>query len=283
MKTRKRAFTIKLPDGDGLSVSGIIDIPDLDKSCPLAIIVPGFLGYIEWGFYPHLAREFLERGFAVIRFNHSTGGIGKSGKPYSNLKALRDTTLRRDMDDIKLIIESLENGVIEGAGNVDLRRIGLAGHSKGGGVSILLAGEMKRISAIVSINGVSNFIRAPKEKMEEILGKGYKEKRLPGTLIKIRINSRFWKDIISDPSRYDVLAAMKRLSVRTLLLHGGKDEKVAVAEAEELHNANPGMSELAVYPDLDHTLGCKPKAKGISSSAEKLVKQAADWLSRNIQ
>jgi dipeptidyl aminopeptidase/acylaminoacyl peptidase len=283
MKIRERAFTIKVPDGDGLFVSGILDIPNLNKSCPLAIIVPGFLGYIEWGFYPHLSGELLDKGFAVIRLNHSTGGIGNSGKPYSNLKALRDTTLRRDMDDIKLIIESLENGEIEGAGNIDFQRIGLAGHSKGGGVSILLAGETKKINAIVSISGVSNFIRAPKEKIDEILGKGYKAKRLPGTLIKIRINSRFWKDIISDPSKYDVLEAMKRLSVRTLLLHGGKDEKVSVAEAEALYNANPGMSELAVFPDLDHTLGCKPKAKKMSGSAEKLIKQAADWLSRNIQ
>ena len=54
---------------------GLADLPDLPGERPAVVICHGFKGFMEWGFFPHLATLLAERGYVAIRFNLSSTGM----------------------------------------------------------------------------------------------------------------------------------------------------------------------------------------------------------------
>ncbi|HSK78002.1 MAG TPA: alpha/beta hydrolase, partial [Thermoanaerobaculia bacterium] len=66
-------FTLETPSRNTLH--GLVDLPEAPGERPTVVVCHGFKGFMEWGFFPHLATLLAERGMTVIRFNLSGTGM----------------------------------------------------------------------------------------------------------------------------------------------------------------------------------------------------------------
>jgi len=285
MNNRIENLRFALPienDLPGLTVRGKILLPE--ASDPglrgTVMIIPGFLGYTEWGFYPSLAKILAGRGYAVILFNHSTGGAGENGKPYSGLANLKNTTIERDLSDVARIFKALKENEILGLPDLSGLPVFLVGHSKGGAIGILSSAGEPSVAALVSVNGTSDLLRIPKEKAYEIIERGFQEKTLPGTKITIRVSNEYWKQLIENPGRYDVFHVLKSLNSKILFVQGVLDDKIPVSEAKAMFEAAPPGSELLLFEGVDHNLGYASPSEPVDAKGLEVLVAIADWIDR---
>jgi pimeloyl-ACP methyl ester carboxylesterase len=276
-------FTLPIEnDLPGLTVRGKILLPEAsDPSLRgTVLIIPGFLGYTEWGFYPSLAKILAGRDYVVISFNHSTGGTGENGKPYSGLANLKNTTIERDISDVARIFKALKENEIPGLPDLSKLPVIPVGHSKGGAIGILASSGEPSVAALVSVNGTSDLLRIPKEKIYEIIERGYQEKTLPGTKITIRVTNEYWKQLIENPGRYDVFHVLKSLTKKILFVQGILDDKIPVSEAKAMYEAAPPGSELLLFEGVDHNLGYISPSEPVDAKGLEVLDAIADWIDR---
>ena len=62
------------PHGD--VIRGDLRIPEGPPPRTAVVVVHGFKGFKDWGFFPHLCEEIAAGGHAVVSFNFSWNGIG---------------------------------------------------------------------------------------------------------------------------------------------------------------------------------------------------------------
>jgi uncharacterized protein len=115
-------FRLETPDS---TLNGLIDLPAAPGERPAVVICHGC--FMEWGFFPYLAALLAARGFVAIRFEG------------------------RELADFLAVLEG--TGETIASGRVDRRRLGLFGHSRGGGSAILAAARFPwrdRVRALVT-------------------------------------------------------------------------------------------------------------------------------------
>jgi pimeloyl-ACP methyl ester carboxylesterase len=276
-------FSLPLEDTiQGLKVCGRLLAPAVQESEPLglAVIIPGFLGYMDWGFYPYLAKTLADRQYAVILFNHSTGGVGESGKPYSGLDKLRFMTVERDLADIRRIFAAIKSGEISGIPGLANLPVFLIGHSKGGAVAVLSSSVQPSAAGVVLINSVADMLRIPKEKALEIIERGYQEKQLPGTKITMKVDKEYWQQLLDNPDRYDVLRALKSSSAKVFIVRGNEDEIITLDETRQIIKAAPKGTQIILRDGADHNLGSNGVSDKIEQNAHVLIIYIAQWIGR---
>src|SRR5574337_65639 len=127
------------------------------RPVPVIIFLHGFKGFKDWGHFPLVCENLARSGFAVIRFNFSWNGT-TPGHPldFVDLDAFAKNTFSKELFDVEAVIDDL----VWRAGkevNCDPKRIGLLGHSRGGGIALLAGFRDERIKAVATWAGVSDF------------------------------------------------------------------------------------------------------------------------------
>src|SRR5712672_2386533 len=97
---RTMQFTI-LSD-EGLPISGDLDAPPEAKA--LVVIVHGFKGFKDWGFFPWLAETLCNHRFAVCRFNMSRSGIDENPETFDRLDLFADDTYSGQIADLQKVV-----------------------------------------------------------------------------------------------------------------------------------------------------------------------------------
>lgn len=123
-------------DGDHGKLSATLQIPDNQSNYPLVIICHGFTGHKDNPLLKSLSDELENRGIASIRFDFN--GHGNSEGDFQAM------TVLNEIEDAKKVYEyasTLPN----------VRNISIAGHSQGGVVASMIAGQLgsKKIKSIV--------------------------------------------------------------------------------------------------------------------------------------
>ena len=123
-------------DGDHGTLSAVIQRPEGKTSYPLVIIMHGFMGNKERPLLTKLADDLEKDGIASIRFDFN--GHGKSEGRF------QDMTVVNEIEDAKAVYAYARAlpGVTD---------IALAGHSQGGVVASMTAGELgtQKVKALV--------------------------------------------------------------------------------------------------------------------------------------
>lgn len=114
-------------DGDHGKLSSILQRPDGKREYPLVIIMHGFMGNKERPLLTKLADDLEKDGIASIRFDFN--GHGKSEGRF------QDMTVLNEIEDAKAVYDYA--GKLPG-----VTGIALAGHSQGGVVASMTAGEL---------------------------------------------------------------------------------------------------------------------------------------------
>jgi len=242
------------------------------------IFVHGFKGFKDWGFGPYLAEYFAEEGYFVITFNFSHNGVGESFTEFDELNKFEYNTYSREINEIKEIVEAYKTDYF---GNINPpNKIGLIGHSRGGGVSIIASSIMKDIDALVTWSAISKFDRYTKKQKEEWKKKGYFEIMNSRTKQMMRLNKVLLDDIEANSARLlNMKHALSKLNTPYLIVHGDQDLAVPISEAEEIYSwSNKATTELYKISGTGHTFDIKHPFEGTSVAFEKVLEKTNQFL-----
>lgn len=262
---------------DGVPIRGDVRFPAGEEPQSAVVVCHGFKGFRAWGFFPPLARALARRGHAVVTFDFTRNGLGADGVDFSALERFAEHTHSRNLDEIHAVLDALAGGRL-------LRqapeRIGLFGHSRGGGEAILAAAEDARVGALVTWAAVAAVERWPDETVER--WRGGETVLVPNarTGQQMPIGPVFWQDVERNRDRLDIIRAAERLRAPWLIVHGTEDASVSPTDAQVLWDATEGRAELLRIDEADHTFGARHPFAGSPAELRTAARATAEWFDR---
>lgn len=255
--SERRAF--QHPGPEGRLLDGFLDLPEEPRPgpCPVIVVCHGFKGFMEWGFFPHLAELLADRGFVVVRFNFSGAGVRPGEDRVSDVAAFRADTYSRELAELGSVLAGL--GEITG-GRCDGRRLGLFGHSRGGAIALLAAAHPEiggEVEALVTWAAIARLDRWSDEEK----ARWRREGQLVVTNSRTGQELPLGRELLDDVERHgpalDPVAAARRRTAPWLVVHGSDDESVPGREGERLAEAAGDPKELLLVDGAGHTFGAR--------------------------
>lgn len=249
---------------------------------PLVIFVHGFKGFKDWGHFDLLGETFANNGFVFMKFNFSHNGTTIED-PYNfgDLEAFGNNNFILELNDLEKVIDHCLNDSLSENENVlaiqkqiDPNKIYLLGHSRGGGIAILKAGEDDRIKKIATWASVSAFAGRHKQRTIETWQKDGVVYAMNGrTKQNMPMYYQFYQTILDNKERLNINHAVKKLQIPFLIVHGTNDEAVPFHDAEELRmSAKNG--QLLKIEGANHTFGIKHPFDGVlTPDAKKVIEE----------
>ena len=232
-----------LSSAENLPIRGNLVVPDRAEA--LVVVVHGFKGFKDWGFFPWLADHLATHRLAVCRFNMSRSGIGENPETFERLDLFADDTYSTQISDLLAAVRHAQSVV------PDLPTF-LLGHSRGGGVALLAAADVANLCGVVTWSAISHVDRWDEPTVREWRAKGYRDEMNARTKQMMRMSPKILDDYDANRSRLDILTAASRLDVPLLVVHGARDESVPLAEAHAIASAASDPS-LCVIAKASHT------------------------------
>lgn len=278
-------FVLETPAGRRLD--GLVDLPDAPGERPVVVVCHGFKGFMEWGFFPHLAAVLADRGFTVVRFNFSGAGMRPGEDRVSDPAAFRSATLTRDLEELAAVLQAVGRELAPG--RADRSRLGLLGHSRGGGDAVLAAADpawRERLGAVVTWASVATFERWSAEEKSRWRERGEIAVTNARTGQDLAVGLEVLEDLEANATALDLAAGAGRVAAPWLVLHGDEDESVPVAEAHALlraaGGAEPGRRELREVAGAGHTLGAVHPFAGPTPQLTEALEATGAWFRRHL-
>ena len=234
-------------------LSAYLQKPSADYRGPIAVLMHGFMANKKLEPLKSIANELESRGIASLRFDFD--GHGESEGRF------RDMTVLTELDDARHVIDFVRR-----AGVYD--SIALVGHSQGGVVAGMIAGELgDEIKALVQL--------APAAVLKDdalqgvLMGRHYDPSNPPETLTVFfhRVGKGYFLAAQSLPI-YEQSSLYKG---PVLLIHGTKD-KIVPHSYSERYDQVYSNSQLQLYEGENHFL---------SKCRKAIVRQTVDFLAAN--
>ncbi len=126
-------------------------------------------------------------------------------------------------------------------------KVGLFGHSRGGGMSVIYTAGVDHISAIVTWSAIGSVARWP----DDVVTQWRRDGKLDIHNARTGDILPLYTDLLDDidahkQGKLDLLAAAGKIAVPWMILHGEADETVSVSEAKNLHEAT-GESQAVLH------------------------------------
>lgn len=228
-----------------------------DNPVPVIIFLHGFKGFKDWGHFPLVAEYLTRSGFAAVRFNFSLNGTTpEHPTEFVDLDAFARNTFSRELEDVSLVIDN----IFWRAGkevNCDPRRLGIIGHSRGGGIAILGAQADKRVKAVATWAGVCEFeSRVNPPNLEEWKKNGVIYTPNARTGQEMPLNISFREDFYANKKKLDIPFAVNHMNIPQLIIHGTADTSVPFSEAEKMKSWNL-LAQFVEIENANHTFGGK--------------------------
>jgi dienelactone hydrolase len=272
-----------LPTSTGKLLHGCLHDPGQAGPRPTIVVCHGFKGFMDWGFFPYLADLLANRGFLIVRFNFSGSGMLPGDELVTDPEAFRTATHSQDLAELLELLEALGSRI---AGDrVDHRRIGLFGHSRGGGTALLGAAQRPwrhELGAIVTWAAVASFDRLSAEEKANWRSRGSVPVVNARTGQELSVDVEVLEDLERRPSELDPEIAAARLRAPWLILHGEQDETVPAQAAHLLASAATAEHELRVVPGAGHTFGARHPFDGPTPELIEALNQTQAWFREHL-
>jgi len=227
---------------------------------PVIIYAHGFNGFKDWGGFDQLAAQAAAAGFVFVKFNFAFNGT-TPGEPevFADLDAYADNNYTKELDDLAVIIDWVSDKENPYRAEIDPARIGLIGHSRGGGIVLIKSAEDARVKAVTTWASVAACKTPwggwPEDRMMEWQETGVQYIQNGLTHQQMPLHYQLYEDYAQHSERLDVGAAIARLKIPVLICHGTEDTSVLVKSAYTLQAAQP-LAELFTIAS-DHVFGRK--------------------------
>lgn len=273
--TERLPFTFAGPDGRTLH--GTLDFPVDQDSRPVVVITHGFKGFQEWGFFPYLAELLAARGFVVVRWNTSGAGMLPGDEMVTDLDAFARATFSDDVDELRALIGALPE-IVGDRGRTD--HLGLLGHSRGGGATIIAATEIDpKPLAVVTWASVATFDRISERDKEAWREQGWLPVVNSRTGQQLRMDVSVLEDLEFNRARLTITTAAAKLTSPWLILHGDDDVSVSVDDARKLAQANPRAEKHEVV-GAGHTFEARHPFRGPTPALIEAMNATQTWFLR---
>ncbi len=247
---------------------------------PIIIFSHGFKGFKDWGHFNYMAQQFAEAGFVFIKFNFSYNGTTvEDPLSFGDLEAFGNNNYIIELDDLKKVIDwSLSCDELKK--ERDSNKLYLLGHSRGGGITILKAGEDARVKKIVTWASVSQMDRNKPLTVETWKRDGVVYAKNARTKQDMPLSYQFYETILANKERLNIHHAVKRLNIPFLIVHGTADTAVKYRDAEELLIwAKHG--KLLKVENGDHTFGVKhPFTEPLAEMAKEVIEKTIEFFEK---
>ncbi len=236
----------------------LIDVTYKANAQPKQVVVfcHGFKGFKDWGPFNKIATHFAKQNIVFIKFNFSYNGTTTDDPlNFGDLKAFGNNNFCKELDDLSLVLDWIE-GSNNLKGEIDVSKISLFGHSRGGGIAMLKTAEERRVDRVVSWASPSNFLN--KFSSDEKLTK-WKETDVAyiyngRTKQNIPMYFQFYKNCQENKNRLNIENAVRKMSIPHLVVHGSEDPTVLLTEAENIKSWNAD-TYLHIIDGANHVLG----------------------------
>jgi pimeloyl-ACP methyl ester carboxylesterase len=257
----------------------LVDVRASNRSSPgpLVVLIHGFKGFKDWGFFPPFAERLARAGFIVVSYNSSGSGVDNEGS-FSLPERFGHNTFSADLSDLRSVLAAIHDAAF---GLPSPTSIGLVGHSRGGGMAVLGASEDSRIKALVTWAAIASPDRWSAEMRRRWREAGFLEVRNQRTGEVLQLYPDVLDDIERNGKRFDIAAAADRLTIPWLVLHGANDETVPFREAEVLA-ASAARPELVRIERTGHTFGAVHPFAGMTDPLTRLFDSTVAFLSRHL-
>lgn len=229
-----------------------------DCKKPIVIFCHGYKGYKDWGAWDLVATSFAESDLFFLKFNFShNGGTLENPIDFPDLEAFGENNFTIELDDLESVIDWITSNETYKS-EIDLQNITLIGHSRGGGTVIIKASENKKVTRVITWNGVSDFGErfSKGEKLEEWKNSGVIYVLNGRTKQEMPHYYQFYLNFKKNENRLNIKSAIQKLSKPQLIISGEEDTVVHPVEGENMYSWN-SKSKWIVMDGMNHTLGSK--------------------------
>ena len=243
------------------------------SSCPILLIIHGFRGSKNWGFFPTIAEEFAQNGSIVLTWNMSLSGYSDNAQYIDQPENFARNTITQEVVDTQSIIDSIlqDDRIISG----DIRShwngdIHVLGHSRGGGIGILISAENPSIKKLALWNKISRFGRFTErqKKLWSETGTFPIDETEDGIIIAM--NYTYISDLEFHSDEYSPLRAITEVSADILIVHAEQDMTVPIREAHALQEKSHS-AHMHSIPQAGHIFGCTHPFTEMTSSLRDAI------------
>lgn len=248
--------TLVIPGPKG-RLSAIVGKPALKagEKCPMAVLMHGFMASKRMEPMRSLEQALVACGIATLRFDFD--GHGRSDGAFS------DMTVLTEIADAKAVLD-----YVAGLDFVD--KVALLGHSQGGVVAGMVAGElgMEKVACVVQL--------APAAVLRDdalngvLMGRHYDPANLPDHL-RVFFH-KVGRGFFAVAQTLPIYETSARYTGPVCLIHGKEDKIVPYAYSERYH-ACYSRSELHLLDGETHMLNRRRR---------EVVELAVEFLKRNL-
>ncbi len=253
----------------------------LGARLPAVIVCHGFKAFKDWGPFPAIGRALAESGFVSLVFNFSHNGIGREFKKFSEPKKFSVNTISLELGDVDAILNAISAGEID-CPFLDSSRIGIIGHSRGGGIAIIKASEDDRIKAVAGWSTVAYFNRYTDGQRKRWREKGFVELPSVNPLSIYTLTTALLDDLEQNAARLDIVRAVKGLKKPLLLLHGTGDIPVPISEIQKLVEvADKSRTEFVTLEGVGHMYGARHPYRKVSETMSRVLELTSAWFHKH--
>ena len=226
---------------------------------PVAILTHGFQGFKDWGAYDLVAEQFAQEDFVFVKYNSSHNGTTiEQPMEFADTEAFGHNNFSIELDDLAVVIDWVcSEGFPIDKNEIDTDRIYLIGHSRGGGIAMLKAGEDKRVKKVSPWASVNEFGKYWKQdQMEKIKQDGVIYVTNGRTKQQLPVYWQMYEDYFAHMKRLYIPDVVKSLRTPMIIIHGTDDETVPYLSAVELKEWKPD-AELILIEGANHVFGAQ--------------------------
>jgi len=248
---------------------------------PVIIFNHGFKGFKDWGPFNLVAEKFAKKGLIFIKMNFSHNGTTiENPSDFADLEAFAQNNFCIELDDTGILIDNLftDNSPISHE-EIDLSRLYILGHSRGGAHVILKANEDPRIKAVTSWAAVNNLATwHSKEQIEQWKKVGRIFIHNSRTNQEMPLDFQLVENFIENKERLMVPEAVKNLKIPMLSIHGSDDPTVPVAAVKQIGSWNSNI-KIEIIDGAGHTFGGTHPFDGkeLPADLEKVIDLTIDF------
>ncbi|MGD1841509.1 MAG: alpha/beta hydrolase family protein [Thermonemataceae bacterium] len=243
-----------LHNADGRPFSCDIRYPQGNEILPVIIFVHGFKGFKDWGHFNLLANTFAKSDLCFVKINLSMNGTTPTHPTdFVDLEAFGRQTYAQDLADIGTLIDHLHQEDTPYRAQLNLDKLYLLGHSRGGCVCLLKAVAEPRVKAVATWASVSTADFAWNEaRIKEVEEKGVTYIANARTQQQMPL----YASVHEEGETIDLAAQVAKLDVPALFIHGMQDTSQPYNNAEQLFGWGKDTN-LFLIPDTGHTFDGK--------------------------
>lgn len=274
---KPRDQTLTLNGADGQPIRADVYLPDRSDGVPIVVVVHGFKGFKDWGCFPWIARTLANQGLATVCMNLSHCGVAEDPETFERLDLFERDTWSKRLFDMNVVLSAIESETLISDAAPNPSRVGLLGHSMGGGLAILTAAKDLRVQSMATLASVNRPNRIEQHVDEQLATFGHVKVMNGRTGQEMRIGRDFFDEVRTHPEAFDILKAASIVRQPWLLVHGSDDETVPLSEAHSLLDAannGPNQGEkvkMLVVEETGHTFGARHPFSGPNQHLEQAI------------